>query len=353
MLEIIKIDSLKIRIPKYLVNYVDDTFAEEYQKVYVKTGMIEDHVNLDKHKVNVTSGISSRIAVFNSLQGGKSEEQIVIQCNAKQLKEKYLQGITRATLPALYQYIIDLNIVYFTYETFLNAYVSDIDFCYDVKVTPKAMIEANQEIYNSVKPSCFKYVSKPFRQKTNVGMQFNTREKATPGRPYVKIYHKTLELQTKSSEFAEKYLVGQDYQDIGRLEYTIKNSKHRKQLGIQASTLNELLNIDQSKIKSIVFGGVPKYTENDSFHRSFKAVSPTDRLILMLINRCRKRGDNNSIFMNLLNYFDVATEKSRIKKKLETLIFKVDEKSRILPDIETRYFLDAVKLNFWRPNSEQ
>lgn len=353
MLDVIKIDSLKIRIPKYLVTYVDHTFAEEYQKVYLKTGFIEEHVNLEKHKVDITDGISSRIAIFNSLQGGKSEEQIVIQCNAKQLKELYFQGITWETASKLYKYIIDLNVITFSYQTFLKAYVSDIDFCYDVRVSPSSMIEANQEIYNFIKPSCFKYVSKPFKRSNNVGMQFNTREKATPARPYVKIYHKTLELQTKSLEFAKKYLVGQDYNDIGRLEYTIKNSKHRKQLKIEANTLSELLDIDQSILRLIVFSGVLKYVDKSAFNRCYKEVSPTDRLILMLIDRCRNNGDTDDTFISMLNRYDIPTEKSRMKKKLETLINRVDKKSRILPDVETRFFLEAVKLNFWRPDLEQ
>lgn len=352
MLEVIKIDSLKIRIPKNLVTYVDDTFAEKYQKIYLKTGVIEDQINKDMHKVDITDGISSRIQVFNSLQGGKAEEQIVIQCNAKQLKDKYFKGITWETLPLLYKYIIDLEIIAFEYEAFLDAYVSDIDYCYDVRVQPKALIESNKEIYEHLKPSCFKYVSKPFRSNTNVGIQFNTREKATPGKPYVKIYHKTLELQNKSIEFAEKYLKGQDYIDIGRLEYTIKNSKHRKQLNINATTFKELLNIKSSKLSVIVFSGVLSYIDKMAFNRCYKELSPYDKNMLLLINRCRNRGDSDMTLLNLLTNFKVPTVKSRMKKKTLTLLNNIDEKSRVLPDKETMYFLEAIKLNFWRPDPE-
>ncbi|MEQ3655373.1 MAG: hypothetical protein ABNH00_05880 [Dokdonia sp.] len=353
MLETIKIDSLKIRIPRYKVTYVDDSFAEAYKKIYLKTGLIEDHVQLDKHKVDITDGISSRIAVFNSLQGGKAEEQIVIQCNAKQLKEKYFQGINFKTLPFLYQYIMDLKIIHVSYEDFLNAYVSDIDFCYDVQVSPKVMIEGNQEIYNHIKPSCFKYVTKPFRRSTNVGIQFNTREKATPSLPYVKIYHKTLELLHKSNDFAEKHLKGQDYNNIGRLEYTIKNSKHRKKLKIEANTFKELLEIPLPQIGAAVFTGVLSYIERNSIERDYKDISPTDKLILFFLHRCKENGDSTNDLYSALNIFEIAQEKSRMKKKMRQLLHQVDEKKRLIPDKETEDFLKHIKLNFWRPDSEQ
>ena len=206
MFEVVKIDSLKLRIPKHKVTYVDPTFCEEYQKIYLSTGEIDEHINLEKHRVNYTNGISTRIAEFHSLNGSFAEEQIVIQCNAKQLRESYFEGINLKNLRKLYDFIIDLKIISFKYEDFLGAYVSDIDLCYDAIVDPKTMIEANQEIYRNIKPTYYKYVGRPFRQSGNVGLQFNSREKATPAKPYVKIYHKTLELLNKSNEFAEAYL---------------------------------------------------------------------------------------------------------------------------------------------------
>jgi hypothetical protein len=106
-------------------------------------------------------------------------------------------------------------------------------------------------------------------------------------------------------------------------------------------------------LRLIVFSGVLKYVDKSAFNRCYKEVSPTDRLILMLIDRCRNNGDTDDTFISMLNRYDIPTEKSRMKKKLETLINRVDKKSRILPDVETRFFLEAVKLNFWRPDLEQ
>lgn len=345
MLETIKIDSLKLRIPRYKVEYVDSTFAQEYQKVFTKSGEIEDKINLDKHKVDVTNGITTRIAVFHSLQGGMAEEQIVIQCNAKQLKQSYFLGINKNTIHDLYNYINDLEIIRVSFDDFMDAYVSDIDFCYDVKVDPNTMIEANQEIYNKVKPNYFKYVGKPYRQKTNVGLQFNSRERATPSKPYVKIYHKTLELDYKSFEFSQEYLKEVDYSDIGRLEFTIKNTRHRKKLNLIYHNLRDLLRLNHAEIGIAMFSGVLNYVETSQIIREHKDLSPTDRLILHFIKRTIQKGDDKQCVFESLNIFEQPQERSRMKKKLKQLIYQVNEKEQLVANQKTMNFLRKLRLN--------
>jgi hypothetical protein len=356
-LELAKIDSLKLRIPRHKVSYVDSTFAQEYKKIFVdtgeigtkknpKTGEFEEHINLDKHKVDVTKGISSRIAVFHSLQGGQAEEQIVIQCNSKQLKHRYFEGITWQTIKDLYEYIIGLNIIYVDYRTFLNAYVSDIDFAYDVKVSKGAMMEANQEIYRNVLPSCHKFVGKPFRKQSNIGIQFNVRDKATPSRPYVKIYHKTTEFETHSNEFAEAFLKGQDYSDIGRLEFTLKNTKHRKHLDIHITTMKDLLDLPQETMQNVCFSGIGNYLFKKEIMREFKDLSPTDRLILHFINKDIEHGADKQSIYAVLHSFDNPQERSRMKKKLTQLLEQVQDGEKLVANAETMNFLRALKLQF-------
>jgi len=346
MLEVIKIDSLKLRIPRHKVTYVDPTFAKEYQKIYMDSGEIDEHVSLDKHKVHIENGITTRIAVFHALQGSKAEEQIVIQCNAKQLREEYFKGITPLTVITLYEYIIGLKIIHVEFKNFIRAYVSDIDLCYDVKVKPATMIEANAEIYRKVKPSCYKYVSRPFRQKGNVGIQFNLREKATPAHPYVKIYHKTLEFKCKSNEFASNFLNNTDWEDIGRLEYTIKNTRHKRHLGLAFTTLEGLFKVNLDELATHVFAGILCYIEKQTLLRETKDLSPTDRLILHFINRCISHGDDKQIIYAGLNIFEVPQERSRMKKKLVQLMEQVDDQDKLIANQETLNFLRTLRLDF-------
>ena len=363
MLGKVKIDSLKLRIPLHKVTYVDSTFAQKYKKIYVdtgeigakknpKTGYFEEEINLDKHKVDITDGIKTRIAVANLRNGLVSNEYIVLQCNAKMLKNRYLEGISIETLPLLYQYIIDLKIVDFSYESFRTAYYSDIDFCYDVTVDPQTMIETNREIHSHVKPSCLKYVSKPFGRKDNVGINFNSRDKATPSRPHVKIYHKTLELQHNSYDFAQKHLKDKDYNNIGRLEYTIKNSKHRDYLNLKAKTLDKLLKTKPSVIEKIVFSGIFNYIDKNSINRDPKTHTASQRLLLSLINRCREHGDADSIFFEMLNQFK-GTEKTRMKKLMLKVISNAYQETNVLRKLKNIQFLKDLKLDLYKSNPEQ
>lgn len=347
MLEVVKIDSLKLRIPLYKVKFVDSTFAEKYQKIFLETGELDEHINLDKHKVDIKNGITTRIAIVYSLRGSFRQEQIEIQCNAKQLESRYFEGINQETIKTIYEYIINLKIIYVSFKDFLDAYVSDIDFCYDVRVSPLAMAEANTEIYRNVKLSYYKFVSKPFRQlKKNVGIQFNSREKATPARPYIKIYHKTLELETKSNIFAEAYLQNQDWNDIGRLEYTLKNAKHKKHLDLHFQTLEDLLHVDTNILENFIFSGILQYIVKKTILKEYSDLSPTDRLLLLYINRLVEKGADKQSIYSALHIFKNPQERSRMKKKLKQLVENVDDKERMVANQETMNFLRKLRLNF-------
>lgn len=97
MLKETTIDSLKLRLPRQMVKIIDSSFAEQYQKIYLNTGVIDETVNLDKHKVKIENGITSRIGIGYFQEGAAQVEQIIIQVNAKQLEEEYFLGISKAT----------------------------------------------------------------------------------------------------------------------------------------------------------------------------------------------------------------------------------------------------------------
>ena len=305
MLEKIKIDSFKLRVPRVNVNFVDPKFSAKYQKLYSDTGEIDEHINLDKHKVDITKGITTRIGVVHSMDAKGGGEYVVFQINAKMLKNKYFQGINRQNIKNIYKFLMSFNLVFVEYKVFLDGLISDIDLCFDFNITREAMVETNQKIYENVLPYCYKYVSKPFRKKTNTGLQFNDRSKSTPSKPYCKIYHKTTELETKSEEFANHFLKNTDYQNIGRFEYTMA----------------------QEIIKE------------------YKDLSPTDRLLLEFINRLISRGSDKHNIYTALNIFDIPQEKSRMKKKLFQLLEKVNDKHQLIANQESMQMLRVLRLD--------
>lgn len=346
MLEKIKIDSFKLRVPRSLIDIVDNKFASEYQKVFVRTGEIEEHINLDKHIINVTNGIKTRIGIIHSMTGEGGAEFVVFQINAKMLKQRYFEGINKKNIKLIYIHFMDLKVVFVKFQHFLDGLISDVDLCFDFEVSQKAMQETNQKIYEKILPYCYKYVSKPFRKKDNTGLQFNDRSKATPSKPYCKIYHKTTELEAKSKEFALAYLKKINYQNIGRFEYTIKNSDHKRYLKLKYNSLNDFLSIKKKILEMFFFNGITAYTTTQKIMRNYKDLSPTDRMLLELLNRLIERGSDKQNLYTILNIFDVPQERSRMKKKLINLIENVDDKNRLIANEESMQMLRVLRLDF-------
>ncbi len=345
MLERIKIDSFKLRIPRVAVEFVDSKFSSAYQKIYINTGEIDEHISLDKHKVNIEKGITSRIGVVHSMDAEGGGEYVVFQINAKQLKQKYFEGINRNNIKVIYKYLMSFNLVHLDYSIFLNGLISDIDLCYDFNITRNGMQETNQKIHESILPHCHKYVDKPFRRKTNTGLQFNDRSKSTPSKPYCKIYHKTTELETKSEEFTKHFLKNVDFQNLGRFEYTIKNSRHKRYLKLNYQTLDDFLKIQHKTLERFFFNGIKTYTMSQEIIREYKELSPTDRLLLELINRLISRGSDKHNIYTALNIFEIPQEKSRMKKKLVELLEKVDDKHRLVANKESMQMLRVLRLD--------
>lgn len=351
-LQKIKVDSLKIRIPIECVKVVSSTFLEKFQKLYV-TGEIAEDISLESHKTDITDGITTRIGVVVCRVGkDESKEFIYIQANAKMLKSRYLEGITLETINLIYDYVIALGIIEFSFEQFLDSFVSDIDFAYDVNISPENMILMNQKIYSKIHQNKLKYVDKPFRKDSNIGLQFNRREKATPSLPFIKIYHKGIEFEHHSKEFYEAHLKGFNLSNYGRLEYTLKNAKHQKHLGISIKTLRQLLEVDRLMIENIVLRGIPEcYVENRIVIRDYGKITPVDKMLLYYMERLIEQGSDKQDLFSVLKLFsgnDSASRRdhSRMKNKLISLFETMENgnKKRAAKNKEINDVLRVLKI---------
>lgn len=329
-LEKVKVDSLKIRIPKEDVKIISTTFLKRFQKVYIDEGELDEHISLDNHKTNVKNGITTRIGVVESLvTKGVVKEFIYIQVNAKMCEKRYFEGINKQTISIVYDYIMSLKVIFVSFDVFMGALVSDIDFAYDIPISPDHMKVLNQKMYNAVLLNKKKYLDEPFKRKDNVGISFNRREKATPTSPFIKVYHKGLEFSNKSKEFCDFYFPNIDLRNYGRLEYTIKNAKHQKYLGIGIRTLNQLMNMDELLIERIVVNGIKEsYMEKGVKIIDYSKYSPTDKLLLYLLNQLVSKGADRIEIYKSLNVFDVKIakerkDKTRMKSKIDSLINEI------------------------------
>jgi hypothetical protein len=350
-LQRVKVDSLKVRIPLESFTIIDTTFTQRYQKLYL-TGELDEQVSLDKHKVSVFNGITCRIGIGPCLVSQhESRDFLYIQLNSKMCQGRYLEGITIDTIRLVYNYVIDLKVVYFTFEALLDSFVSDIDLAYDVDISVADMISMNQAIYSTVKANMLRHMDKPFRSSDNVGLQFNRREKATPAAPFIKIYHKALEMAHKSKEFYDKYLSMFDLSRYGRIEFTIKGAKHQSHLGISIKTLRQLLEYDRLFLDNLVLEAIPKnYIEKRVVVKMNEESNYMDKMLLFYMNELIASGRDKRDLYSILSQFGGDSpkermEKSRVKKKIDAIFSQIDSSEQLDKNERVRNVMRILRLD--------
>ena len=299
--------------------------------------------------VDITKGITTRINKVNRVvgMGGSIEERIVIQVNAKMLGERYFEGITKDNLRVVYDYIMGLGLIQFSYETFLDGYVYDVDICMDVETDVDVFEKMLRRLVKSVKPSQYRKINSFFRD-NNVGVELGTRQKSTASNPYLKFYAKGLELchketryNKKSNEYGEfnRYWLDDEYYNLGRLELTIKNREMFAELGLTSKgehgfdfpikLFRELLDVDKEKLKSIITTIVKeKYMDKRvNINLGDGKVLPKDDFVLHLIAYMVDAGEGRDFFMDIADrYVGDYTQKSRyrkmVKKYLDNVAFR-------------------------------
>ncbi|MCI5093482.1 hypothetical protein [Phaeodactylibacter sp.] len=164
--------------------------------------------------------------------GGRRPERFIsIGIHSKMLGERYLQGINSKSVHSLYSEIqrhglIDVDAL----SLFDKSSCTDVDIKRDEILSPKALKAQISDLKKSVFGKR-KHLVKTFRKADNLGIQFSERSTTSfKSAPFLKIYHKGIELMQESNLFASKHLAELIYEYIARIETTIKNRKHFKYL---------------------------------------------------------------------------------------------------------------------------
>ena len=146
--------------------------------------------------------------------------------------------------------------------------------------------------------------------------------------PYTKIYHKGLEMDTKSFEFYMMYLSNYDLTDCFRIETTVKNKEHLKslnkrlKLGFESYNLRELLTLSPEKKRSIIQYAINchLYPRKKSLqiHKDKRRMTPADSImyssLLGFIQDCN--WTYLQVEQLLLSRIENESSKSLNKKKL-------------------------------------
>lgn len=269
-----KIDSLTLLIPyqeeeKYSI-IISSTFTEKYSKKYDDTGEIESSEHFYTNYIKTENKEFKTFLKYKCIErlfNGESKKFIQIMLTAKLLKDEYFEGLNFSNIDQVYNYIIEDRVIRINREDFLNSYITDIDLCRDFKANIDDFKKLKAYMVELVIPTKESVLySKRIDSKDVFGIQYNERHKATPSKPFAKLYFKSKELTEKSREFYCANL--QEFEEevfegIARLEVTIKAYKHKERLGIEdVKTLNDLLSISQSQLETIFNSIIQEYYEN-------------------------------------------------------------------------------------------
>ena len=314
------IDSLKVRIPLRKVKILDESINEIIARVSERTGeVLESKENTkasrDEKGIKTTFSIEQRATKFDTIP------YLIILVNAKQLGSKYFEGITTHNLIELHKYLMSLNIAQFSLKELLKSECTDIDIKKDFEAQDERMKEVFKAMKDNATPSeDYDKGCKLFWQKDNKGLQFNKRVSTKHlTAPFIKIYSKTLDLQTKSNVFAMAHL-DKCPKNLWRLEYTIKNKSHLYRFDI-GNTLSELFDVTQEQFEAINQASLKAVLEHQvrELVKDISEIPPKD---LLLVNSLIWHLDSGAywsiIKANLLGSLK-GNNKSKKTKYLEGL----------------------------------
>lgn len=346
-IDTIVIDSLKIRIPIGLVKNLDN--LELATQTFIPlTGEVVS-TDIKRQRLIIENGIKTTF--WHWTEPNTGNEFLTIGFNSKALKQNYFDGITADTIKQIYYYIISLNIVSFTFTAFMNAFCTDTDFKKDIRCTEKDFKDfIHSAIYlTKSSPKCgYGYSASLADKKLILG--FSERGKATYGNPFFKFYHKTLELKYHSMEFANQYLNDIDYNDILRIEATVKDKGHYKRFDVLDTSLQSVLNLTTEQKENIIKNIASEHMNSnvEPPEKQSNDLTPTNKALLANMQLVIK--DHQWTFEQYYNYISESCnynpiEKSRMKKTLYALYAEYIGNTEIVKTIEkTHEILRAISL---------
>ena len=248
------VDSCSIRLPLREVKILDNDIKALYTTISEESGEVVKTEKNNKIQKEYR-GIKSKFSI--EIQFNKSnirEEHLVIIINSKMLKRRYFEGITSDNISEVHSYLMEQKAVSFNLETMLTAQAVDIDYKRDFTAKRESVVKAltilkdNAKASTEINKGVLPFGLKEGYKGDNIGLQFNKRDTTSISTaPFMKIYHKTGDLLTKSNLFALVHLE-EVPNDLWRVEFTIKNKKHLA-MHKMGNTLGELLSTPQVVIE--------------------------------------------------------------------------------------------------------
>jgi len=308
------IDSLRIRIPLSQCTIIDSELNSIQHTISSNTGeILESKLNTVAFRND--TGITTKVSITKEpIDKSRFELHAVILVNSKTLQKEYFTAITKDTLYQAYQYIISLNLISFSFDSFKAAKCTDIDIKADISCTDTDMKSVFKVLSSGSKE--YRQLDKGVKSswtKENKMIQFNKRANTDfMTSPFLKIYAKSIQLMTDSKEFTVNHLSSFP-NDLWRIEYTIKNKKHLNALNMP-NTFEALASCSQSQYE-LAYQRILRTVLNariKSDRLKSNDVPPKDLIMLNAIIMCLDTGNTWSMVKkNLLGSLEAS---NRTKK---------------------------------------
>ena len=321
----ISIDSLKIRIPIEYTKTINPSLEGNWYLVNDTTGEVDPKEYKSNALTIKDSGITTRFAIEQ--QQTKEQLQrtfITLLVNSKELKHNYFQGITKDTIRQIYDSLMSHKVINVSFEDFIeHSECTDVDFKKDARIPI--------DIYNNSINQC-RTISKPsknkgngyryFNAKDNKGIEWSDRRTTSyKSNPFLKIYHKETELKNNSNHFASTCLQGVDYDNIVRIETTIKNAAHFRHLGIKTNRLKDILHLEQEQLQEVMNKAIKCHLEPRIRQiKDNNRLKPFELIIYGSILVSMQAGVSyESYSKNVLSTLPNKTERNRKRKVLDMI----------------------------------
>ena len=317
----ISIDSLKIRIPIHQIKIVDESITSKWLLVNEKTGDIDEtYFKENSFKVS-NNGISIRYGIEKQQTARQRIEPfLIILLPSKILCNRYFEGFTATNIEIVYNALISHKVVDFSLKSFLNAECTDVDFKKDTILDLDTYNTSIKKIIDLAKPSKKKNQGyNIFNSVDNKGIEFSDRRTTSfKSNPYLKIYHKEVELTNNSETFARNYLQEVDIANVVRIECTVKNKAHFRYLGIEDTRLQKLLELSPEAKEKIMSSTLAKHLEprlNEIVNKA--EIKPNDRILYNFIISLMKSGFSFQTIRDVIAISGIDCKVTRSRKRKE------------------------------------
>jgi hypothetical protein len=327
MKALITYDSFKLRFPISDIEILDNQLLSKRVKVIYdkETGEIieEEEIQSKSLKVQYDS-----YQIHFAISDTFNRREVIVLVNSKLLEGKYLEGISRENISIVYDRLMKSKIVYMNFNCFMRGMVSDVDIKKDIEILSHAKFDSytlDME-RNSIAKKARDFGVNRLSKATNKGIEWNKRERATPKHPFLKVYHKGIEIENgKNNTFFARYIASKNTSNLARIETTVKNKKHWMSYGLDCGTLNDILSLNQSTLNEIMKESISRnlnpriiITTKSNSHQKMTTSETKVFAFLSYITQ-KENIDRDEVISIYLSYFSDKQRRYRTKKECESV----------------------------------